>query len=426
MKTADRLLSKALDFGECLISEKKNCENRYPFVFVHGLLGWGERDAINAVLPYWGLTGGHLLPFLRESGAQCCAASVGPLSSCWDRACELYAQLTGSTTDYGVAHSAKYDHARFGKTYDEPLIEGWSEDKKINLIGHSFGGATARLFLDILAEGRPEEVEAARAQGREPSPFFEGGKAGLVHSITAIAAPHNGTTFFEANPNAAAVVKTAFVASAKALGIAQLKGVYDFQLDQFGICKAEGESLSDTAARVLGSDALTKGDSAYRDLTVDASLEMNASIPMQEGVYYFSYPCSKTIVGLVSYGHRPCLGMSPVLKSFASGMGSYYDKKTEGGFLIGRDWAENDGLVNTVSEQYPTDKNGRCLTKTGGEGFVIQDREDLTGVKPGVWNVMPTINRDHFAVIGGVPNAGPVRTRMLYRQIIDNIIETEQ
>lgn len=145
-----------------------------PVVFVHGLMGWGQRAGINAVLPYWGMTTGSLPDYLATQGYETYAASVGPLSSAWDRACELYAQLTGTTVDYGAAHAAEYGHARYGVTYDKPLFEGWSADKKINLVGHSFGGATTRLFLEILTNGCPEEVAAAKAAGVAPSPFFLG------------------------------------------------------------------------------------------------------------------------------------------------------------------------------------------------------------------------------------------------------------
>ncbi len=69
---------------------------RYPTVYVHGLMGWGARDQIYAVTPYWGLTS-DLMPYLTGKGYESYAASVGPLSSAWDRACELYAQLTGTT-----------------------------------------------------------------------------------------------------------------------------------------------------------------------------------------------------------------------------------------------------------------------------------------------------------------------------------------
>ena len=74
-----------------------------PVVFVHGLMGWGQRAGINAVLPYWGMTTGSLTSYLNSLGYETYSATVGPISSAWDRACELYAQLTGTTVDYGAA-----------------------------------------------------------------------------------------------------------------------------------------------------------------------------------------------------------------------------------------------------------------------------------------------------------------------------------
>ena len=87
----------------------------------HGLGGWGNYDTVNEVAPYWGMTTGSLLAYLESEGYDCYAASVGPISSAWDRACELYAQLTGTTVDYGAAHSAAHNHDRYGKTYAQPL-----------------------------------------------------------------------------------------------------------------------------------------------------------------------------------------------------------------------------------------------------------------------------------------------------------------
>ena len=74
-----------------------------PVVFVHGLMGWGERAGLNSVLPYWGMTTGSLTAYLNSLGYETYSATVGPISSAWDRACELYAQLTGTTVDYGAA-----------------------------------------------------------------------------------------------------------------------------------------------------------------------------------------------------------------------------------------------------------------------------------------------------------------------------------
>ena len=170
-----------------------------PVVFVHGLMGWGQRAGINAVLPYWGMTTGSLTSYLNSLGYETYSATVGPISSAWDRACELYAQLTGTTVDYGAAHAAAHDHARYGITYDQPLFAGWGTKRAVNLVGHSFGGATTRQFLELMANGSAEEVAAAKAAGTAPSPLFTGGKRSWVHSMTEIAAPHNGTTFIESN-----------------------------------------------------------------------------------------------------------------------------------------------------------------------------------------------------------------------------------
>ena len=76
-------------------------KNEEPFIFVHGLNGWGGAEGINGIVPYWGATTGDLMSYLQSEGYECYSASVGPMSSAWDRACELYAQLVGSRVDYG-------------------------------------------------------------------------------------------------------------------------------------------------------------------------------------------------------------------------------------------------------------------------------------------------------------------------------------
>ena len=111
--------------------------NKEPFIFIHGLNGWGGAEGINGIMPYWGATTGDLMIFLKQNGYECYSASVGPISSAWDRACELYAQLIGSTVDYGIAHSEANGHDRFGRTYYTALVPDWGEldtDGKIQKI----------------------------------------------------------------------------------------------------------------------------------------------------------------------------------------------------------------------------------------------------------------------------------------------------
>ena len=78
-------------------AEAENSDLR--FVFVHGLSGWGSYDDRYKLMPYWGMFGGDLIRYLNEQGYPSYAASVAPEGSAWDRACELYAQLTGSVVD---------------------------------------------------------------------------------------------------------------------------------------------------------------------------------------------------------------------------------------------------------------------------------------------------------------------------------------
>ena len=145
MKTPQQLLQQTLEVGACLLPDAASGgRTPYPAVFVHGLLGWGARDALYRAVPYWGLAAGDVLGYLNACGYDCRAASVGIISSAWDRACELYAELTGGTADYGIAHARRFGHARFGTAYPAPLVPDWGADKPIDLVGHSFGGATAR------------------------------------------------------------------------------------------------------------------------------------------------------------------------------------------------------------------------------------------------------------------------------------------
>ena len=398
---------------------------RYPTVYVHGLMGWGARDQIYAVTPYWGLTS-DLMPYLTGKGYESYAASVGPLSSAWDRACELYAQLTGTTVDYGAAHAAEYGHARYGVTYDKPLFEGWSADKKINLVGHSFGGATIRLFLDILADGSAQEQAAAKADGTEVSPFFQGGKADWVYSLTTLAAPHNGTTFLECCGDMTQFAAEVSTTMAKLLGISDFKGVYDFQLEQFGFYRKDGETVLEALDRVLHSDFLSHNDNVFRDLTIDRALELNDDIEIQPNVYYFSYAGDKTRQSALTGERTSAADMTPLFVPFANQMCSYYNQTTAGGFQIDKSWAPNDGLVNTVSALYPTNSAGKCLTKSGQTGYIQRDGYSNVSYQPGVWNVMPVRHYDHGNFIAGmpVPNLSSQSTtalRQFYLSLMGNL-----
>ena len=395
-----------------------------PVVFVHGLMGWGERAGLNSVLPYWGMTTGSLTEYLNSLGYETYSATVGPISSAWDRACELYAQLTGTTVDYGAAHSAAHSHARYGITYDRPLFDGWGTRRAVNLVGHSFGGATTRLFLELMANGSAEEVAAAKAAGTTPSPLFTGGKSSWVHSMTEVAAPHNGTTFIESNGTIMDVSTSLSELLAKGFGITELKNLLDFQLEQFGIYKDPDETVLETLQRVFSTDFMSHNDNAFLDLTIDQSLQINDGIGIEPNVYYFSYAGNQTVQDPVSGNYIPSARMWTLFYPGAYNMGKYYDEYTAGGFYIDRSWRPNDGMVNTVSALYPIHSDGTCLTRSGKQGWTNYDGYSDITFRPGVWYVMPVQSSDHIQFVGGMLNGSLVKTHALYRGIVEDIYST--
>ncbi len=406
-------------------ADEANPEDDYPFVFVHGLMGWGDRSMLDPILPYWGMTTGNLMNYLTTKGYESYAAQVGPLSGAWDRACELYAQLTGTTVDYGAAHSAAKGHDRYGITYDKPLFEGWSAQKKVNLIGHSFGGATTRLFLELLANGSADEVAAANAAGTKVSPLFEGGKGDWVYSLTAVAAPHNGTTFIETCDISTKVVTDFIYNFGATLGLSNLKGIYDLQLEHFGISRQDNETDIQYLIRVLNSnDFMSHNDNAIYDLTIDNALKINDGIEMQNNVYYFSVCGDATHQSAVSENEIPNTNMFALLKPFATMMGKYYDKSTDGGVYIDKTWLPNDGMVNVVSGMYPLNSQLKCVKSDGTQAFVVCDGYNNQDYAKGIWNVMPTQPYDHLSIVGGILSNTVSNTHHLYLEMINRVTST--
>ena len=68
--------------------------NTFPAILIHGLFGHGP-DELEG-LPYWTAALSVPAPLPRFT------ASVGPISSNHDRACELAAQIKGTRVDYGA------------------------------------------------------------------------------------------------------------------------------------------------------------------------------------------------------------------------------------------------------------------------------------------------------------------------------------
>ena len=366
-------------------------KNEDPFVFVHGLNGWGGAEGINGVVPYWGATTGDLMSYLQSEGYECYSASVGPLSSAWDRACELYAQLIGSTVDYGVVHSAEHNHKRFGRTYYSALVPDWGEldddgkTEQIHLIGHSFGGTTVRMLIHLLTYGSPEEM--AGTDPEDISGLFTGGKGDWVKSVTTICTPHNSASVYY--PLKALglyeVVQNFSFLYAGIMGRSFFNGrLVDFHLEQFGLTNVLNGQKADGLIEAMIRVQQNLDDTCIYDLTPEGTVSVNDELEINDNIYYFSYAFSTTneFLGI----QVPDIKTNPVIFLTALAMGCFKGEDPVTGVVYDGEWLANDALVNTESAKYPLDEPHKDF--------------DADNVEKGMWNVMPVYEGDHGTAIG--------------------------
>ncbi len=353
--------------------DKEAMRTDYTYVFVHGLSGWGEYDFYYKAFPYWGVLGGDLMSYLRARGIDAHGASVSPTASAWDRACELYAQLTGTRTDYGKEHSERCNHERYGRDYTGcALIDSWSSEDKINILGHSFGGATVLMLVRLMDEG--SEAERAATPENELSELFTGGKGDWFYSVTALSAPINGTTAYEVQDT-------------------------ENKLSDVGVTT----TFFNTAA-MPPQDGRSDADTAAYDMHIDNALKLAESFKPVPGVYYFSIPCCMTDIDENGNSVPDTRHMENMFVISSREMGAFTGY-TAGGFYVDESWQPNDGLVNTISARAPMG--------------APQKDYDADDVQPGVWNVMPTYRGDHMSLQGDLLKTNNVR--QLYVDLISMI-----
>ncbi len=376
---------------------------KYPIVFVHGLFGWGGDEGIDRKLPYWGATTGNLMDYLHEEGFECYSASVGPISSAWDRACELYARLTGTRVDYGKVHSARVHHRRFGRAYTRPLFENWGAEKKVHLIGHSFGGNTIRLLAQLLTYGDPHEQSGTDPE--ELSGLFTGGKADWVQSIVTICSPHNGTFCFEAahKYKMLPMLRAVIYNGAGILGRSPAEGKFvDYHLEQYGMSDTPGEADAFPLRRAKRR-YVSNHDNIEYDMSAPGAEKLNRYMKISPNVFYFSYAFN----AVTKNGKREKATETdfPFMKATSSLMRRYSRS-------IGADEMEmrNDGLVQVSSALHPND-----------EPFAEYDSRN---VQPGVWQVMPLQVGDHGTPIGLF--ADKDKTHAFYLDMLEMLRQTEE
>lgn len=381
-----------------------NAKNEYPLVFVHGMFGWGSAIGIDKITPYWGGTTGSLMKHLADCGYECYAASVGPVSSAWDNACELYAQLLGTRVDYGEAHSKAHGHERFGRTYHKPLFNGFGKTK-IHLIGHSHGGQVIRLLAHLLTYGDESEKEATGE--KEISGLFTGGKEDWVASIVSLCTPNNGTTLYDIAEKANIVHPLGRVVDFTmcVVGRTAVHGrLVDYQLEQYGMTPLRGEKKAD---KIFASIKRIDGgnDHILYDLSFKGAYELNQKIEISGNINYFCYTAS----GSVGENYRPKNINFLPLKPLSMLMARHKLPEDGYGLKFDDSWHENDGLVNTVSGRNPIDEPAK---------------EYDGNIETGVWNIMPKMICDHGEAAGLMANKKQLHA--FYENLAEMLVNTEK
>ncbi len=357
-------------------------KNHYPIVFVHGLAGWGRDEAYG--FKYWGGLN-DIEEHLNKQGYSTYTAAVGPVSSNYDRAVELYYYIKGGTVDYGAFHAEKYGHSRYGRTF-EGIYPQWDHNHPIHLIGHSMGGLTSRALVDLLIDGNAEEeVYATVNQDEELSPLFKGNK-NWVHSVTTIGTPHNGSTFADEDNELAVFIKELVFYIAAVSGGDVSTFNYDFKLDQWGIKRSVNEEFSVYLQRVMNNNIWSSEDISIHDLDTKGAEINNSWMDTHEDIYYFSYTGQTTFQDKVTEHYVPSPLTNPMMVQPAIFIGSY--SRNQPSPAIDESWWPNDGLVSTVSSLYPFN-HPATLYKKGQEA------------NKGLWNYYPVQNEwDHLDQLG--------------------------
>ncbi|MBQ7580170.1 MAG: hypothetical protein IJU39_02560 [Clostridia bacterium] len=364
----------------------KDWKTNYTYVLFHGVIGWGDYNPVlDQALPYFGLLSYDVSDYLNLKGFKCCSVTNSLLRGVWDRACESYAQLTGTRVDYGEAHSKKHHHARYGRDYSScPLMKNWSSENKINIIGHSFGGETVRMFVELMSNGSEEERRTTT--DGTLSELFKGGKSDWIYSTVSLSTPMNGTTLMECRKNFETIFETALKDDREVYFTNNLTSPSNLKFSEFmgGLLKITSQMTK-----------MGKYSSAY-ELSVDGAYDLNDEIGFENNIYYISRPTSVTEADSTGKYQVPRTGTDPALWMSSYLMGRM-ELTTDKGHKIDSSWFENDGLVNTVSEFAPFDDKYEKVDL------------DPSQIKYGRWNALPTVNVAHTSAVGGLFQIDDIR-----------------
>ena len=344
-------------------------------------MGWGPDEM--AGYKYWGGKN-DIINHLKEQGFEVYTASVGPVSSNWDRAVELFYQIKGGQVDYGQDHAKAFGLIQKPGAKNFPgLYPEWDKNNPIHIIGHSMGGQTGRMLQYLLESVFYLEEEKEQP---EESTLLGYVHAGWITSITTMSTPHNGTTLSN-------IITKGIPFLQDVMGVAAVVGndFFDFDLQQWGFEKRREETWVAYFKRMREHKAWGTRNMCAWDVSLEGAKSLNTLAPVSSDIYYFSYATSNTKLDSASGFHVPHKSMNLILWANARIMGRKKAYWTDG-TATDSTWYENDGIVNTISQLGPT-------TGTYGEDHIVAYKAGELLI-PGQWYHIKTYNLDHKAFIG--------------------------
>ncbi|WP_368863342.1 YSIRK-targeted triacylglycerol lipase [Staphylococcus hominis] len=381
------------------VAKQGQYKNQDPIILVHGFNGFTDDINPNVLSHYWGGDKLNIRQDLEQNGYNAYEASISAFGSNYDRAVELYYYIKGGTVDYGAAHAERYEHERYGKTY-EGVYKDWQPGQKVHLVGHSMGGQTVRQLEELLRNGSQEEIEYQKTHGGDISPLLQGGHDNMVSSITTLGTPHNGTHAADELGNEALVRQVVFDLG-KRLGNKNSR--VDFGLSQWGLKQQPGESYISYLLRVKNSKLWQSKDNGFYDLTRDGATDLNRKTSLNPNIVYKTYTAEATHPTLIGKQKADYNMFLPFTVT-----GNVIGKATE------KEWRENDGLVSVISSQHPFNQAYTEATDTNQKG---------------IWQVTPTKHDwDHVDFVGQ-DSTDTKRSREELQQfwydLADDLVQTE-
>lgn len=270
--------------------------------------------------------------------------SVYPSSaaSLHDRVMQIFYELKGGTVHYGEEHAAFHQHDESGATFPGKFPQ-WNEHNPVHLIGHSFGGLTARVLHAYLND-------SDRFYGHSTTRDW-------VLSVNTMNAPLNGCLMvysLGANINFAPLVR--WGSPGFCIGIlahilgyidsAYIKSnVFDFKLDHWRLGHSHEHALGTLCRALAGCCIHSSTDNAAYDMTLHSQLEWSEYLHSIPGTYYSSvvgtsYHNVTSYVTYFWYRIRPFL-----LRSVPR---SVLGMDTSDWFAAG-----GDGLLSVRTQEFP-------------------------------------------------------------------------